>query len=83
VHRESIRRRAGDHDPGALGVDHPAHELLPARDELDLVEEEVNRLPSPRLGVPAVVLLEKERELPGVDSGEPVVIEAHEDRLLG
>jgi hypothetical protein len=56
--------------------------VLPARDELDLVEESVHRLVATQLRLTAVVLLEQERELICGQLGEPVVVEAHEDRAL-
>ncbi len=42
--REHPRRGAGDDDLDLLGVEHAAHEALPARHELDLVEEPVHGL---------------------------------------
>src|SRR5215210_782806 len=79
---EHAGRGAGDHDLGLFGVHDPAHEALPARDELDLIEEPVPRLAIPQLRVAAVVLLEQERELICCQIGEPVGIETQEDRAL-
>ena len=73
--REERCRRAREEDLHPLRIEHPAHEPLPARNDLDLVEAPSHGLPPAQRRVPAVVLLDDQVQVPGRDARELLVLE--------
>jgi len=80
--RQEASRRSRDDDLDPLAVEHAPDEALPARNQLDLVEEPVRGLSSAQGGVCAIVLFQQEPELLHADAGQAVVVEADVHRAF-
>ena len=73
---EHPRRGSRDCDLDDFRVQHPAHEGLPAGNELDFVEEPLYRLAPAQRRVATKVLFEDEAQLIHPNAGKPIIIEA-------
>jgi hypothetical protein len=80
---EHASRRARYDDLHLFGIEHAAHEALPAGYDLDLVEQPEHGRARAQLRVAPVVLLEHESQLIDSEVGQAVIVETEVERLLG
>ena len=77
--RQHPSRRTGNDDFDLFRIQHAADEALPARYQLDFVEEPCDRLASPELGESPEELLQQGTELVRGDIRQAIIVETQVD----
>ena len=77
---QQLCRRPREEELQRFGVEHAAHEALPFRYDLDLIEAEGERAVGAQLRLASEDLFQQPVEIGQADAGEPVILEGEEQQ---